>query len=53
MDTTRAHAQGHEQSPSPCLLKQLLVSKGLKNLLFTACAALTDQLLYDVWRVSV
>lgn len=58
-DTTRSHdgadlGLGHDPSqppaPAPVLLRQLLVSGGLRNLLFTGCAALTDGLLYDIWR---
>lgn len=51
-DTSQAHAPTHEQVASPCLLRQLLVSRNIKNLLFTACGALTDRLLNEIWRVS-
>ncbi|KAK3909480.1 F-box/LRR-repeat protein 2 [Frankliniella fusca] len=48
-DTSQAHAQGHEQLPSALHLRQLLVSPSLKNILFTACAALNDQLFHQIW----
>lgn len=39
------------QELSSCLLRQLLISRHLKNLLFTGCSILTDQLFNEIWQV--
>lgn len=49
-DTSQAHAPAQEQVASACLLRQLLVSRNIKNLLFTACGSLTDKLFAEIWR---